>query len=336
MQKIKGIESPLFLFLTLFFYVVGATNFIYILMTLYSGDLLAYFRNISIRSLEFSDGITTIGYQLVYAASYMLFLRALQTKRLKLLTYLLISGSVLMIASNGRVTQTIFYALSFFMIYYYNGGASKMKKWILPLFLLVPVIGVGFYSFRYMSSLYYNKYIYSIDVRLLISFFDLESLSSSIARGNIPNFPLLMKVIDSWGQDIGYMLGSTLLYPIYGSISNNLFDMVEMPAVTAKEIWYSALTGGNLPVTGMGEMIANFSIIGFPVGMFFFGALGGYLRNILLCKRSNVFLIFYSRFIPFFALYSKGEFNNFNLLWMAFPSFLLWISIRLTRAVSVR
>jgi oligosaccharide repeat unit polymerase len=336
MHKTRGIESPLFLFVSLFFYVVGSINFIYILMTLYAGNVLAYFRNISVRGIEFSDGITTIGYQLVYAASYMLFLRALQTERLKPLTYLLVSGSILIMASNGRVTQTIFYALSFIIIYYYNGGAFKIKRWIPLLFLFMPLIGVAFHSFRYMSSLYYNEYIDTMDIRLLIHFFDIESLASSISRGNIPNFPVLMKVIDSWGKDIGYMFGSTLLYPIYGFISNNLFELVEMPAVSAKEVWYSTLIGGNLPVTGMGEMVANFSIIGFPLGMFLFGALGGYFSNTLFRNRSQAFLILYSRFIPFFALYPKGEFNNFNLLWMAFPSLIFWLSIRFTRAVSLR
>lgn len=339
-KDINGIQSPLFILIALIFNAIGFFNFLYNVNLLYNGDFISYYKNISMRYYDFSEGVTTLWYNFLYAGSYMLFVRWLQIGKSTVLTFLLVSLSILVFASNGRITDTIFYLTSYLMIFYYNRGFNALNRRYFLVGLSIAFAGVLFYSLRYASSIYYNNlYDFSSNgiIGFLSDFFKLDNLAFIlIDKGNIPNFALLMKVVDSWGKDLDYMFGSTLLFPIYGFISADFFGFIPMPAVVAKQEFYEHLPGGNLPVTGMGEMIVNFSIIGFPFGMFLFGALGAFLRNSFIRNESNIYLIFYSSFCFFYLLYPKGEFNNFNLFWMAFPSVIFLLSIYFIRSLDNR
>jgi len=336
-KHIYGISNSLFLLVALCLYLIGLLNFIYNVLFLYSGDIVAFYRNISLRHVDFAQGGTTLGYNFMYAGAYMLFVRMLQLNKSFIFTYFLVFLSFAVYASSGRITNTVFYISSFLMIYYYNRGVFSLNNKFLMVGCLVSFFGVFFYALRYASSLHYNNmYDFSSDgLSFFVEFFKGESLAFFlIDKGNIPNFAVLMKVVDSWGRDIGYMWGGSLLFPFYGFLSSNLFGLIEMPAVITKEVWYPHILGGNLPVTGMGEMVLNFSIIGFPVGMFMFGVMGAFFRNIFLIKRSNIYLIFFSGFCFFFLIYPKGEFNNFNLFWMAFPSLVFTLTVFFVRSFS--
>jgi oligosaccharide repeat unit polymerase len=333
---IKGINSSFFLMISILLYSIGIANFIYNIITMYSGDIISYYTNISLRFYDFADGGTTLGYNFTYAGTYMLFVRSLQIKRTNLfITNLFIYGlvfiSVMIFASTGRISNTTFYIGSFLVIYYYNRGSINLNDKFFVAGILIVFLAIIFYSARYASSLNYNN-MYDFSEgglrRFIVEFFNIENLSEFIIqKGNIPNFPILMKIIDSSKIDIGYTFGATLFFPIYGFISVDFFGLIPFPAVLVKQIWYPHILGGNLPATGMGEMILNFSIIGFPFGMFLFGAMGALFRNILIKTKSNIYLILYAKFVFFFMLYSKGEFNNMNLFWMAFPSFIFLFSV---------
>nr|QLL91050.1 oligosaccharide repeat unit polymerase [Plesiomonas shigelloides] len=336
-RPIEGVASPLFLVIALGLFFLGVFNFLYNVFVFSGGSLINYYTHLSMRSYEFAQGGTTLFYNFLYAGSYMLFIRWLQENKSGIFAILFVFISVLVIFSTGRITNTIFYITSFLMIYYYNKGFYALNNKFFILGLLMAFLGVAGYAFRYASSLYFNGlYDFSGNgIFLFINdFFRLESLNMFLVnKGNIPNFALLMKVVDSWGRDLNYMFGSTLLFPLYGFISSDFFGLVPMPSVVAKQEWYSHIQGGNLPVTGMGEMIVNFSIVGFPLGMVLFGALGAFFRNLFIKTKSNIYIIFYANFCLFYLLYPKGEFNNFNLFWMAFPSIVFLLSVYLVTSL---
>jgi oligosaccharide repeat unit polymerase len=337
--EVKAIGSNYVFFIAVAFYAIGVCNFVLNIVMLYDGDLLAYYKNISMRAYDFQKSVTTLGYQFMYVGTYIFFMRALQKKKMSVLVSLAILVSFLISISNGRISQSIFYMATFFILYYYYSGKYKLNRQYMLFGAIGVLFGISMYIFRFASSLYVNAVN---DDFLLFDFIsnaiNVDFLVGALfEKGNLPNFPVLLKVIDSWSQDIGHMYGVTILHPIFNFISPNVFGFIEMPANLAKEQWYLHLPTGSLPVTGPGEMFANFSYAGFLLGMFLFGALGAFIRNLTIKSKSGIFLIFYAKFsIGFYMLYPKGELNNLSLFWMLFPSLVIYIIIHLISRLSSR
>lgn len=328
------VSSYYFLWLSLIFYGVGVLNFSINVIEFSSGSVIDYFRNVALRSYEFKGKGTTLGYHFMYAASYMLFLRSLKFGGVNFVTIFLVAISVLIFASTGRIANTVFYVVSFLFIFYYVRGGISSHRTLVFSAISIFLFALGFYFLRIASSLYA---VYG-NVELS-DYFDGGSVWEGVVhyvfdRGNVPNFALLMKVVDSWGADLGYGYGLTLLYPVYGFISSDFFGIIKIPAVLAKDEWYKALAMGNLPVTGLGEMILNFSVYGFSFGMFCFGLMGGAAKRIMHQTKSAIYLVFYAKFVLFYMLYAKGEFNNFSLFWFAFPGLLILLGVLLVRTIN--
>lgn len=334
LKKLDIVEGKAFLVLALFIYFIGFLNFYGNVLAVSSGDIFDYYSKIAVLRDEMEgQSLTSIGYNLIFLASYMIFLRSIQLNYYNKYLVALIVLSVVIYFSKGRITGTIFYGLSFLGLYYYNNGIVKLNNKYVGLISVIAVTSIFLYSLRYMSSVSYNNNLDSAG-SFFKDFFQIESLLYFIFdKGNSPNFAILMKVVDSWGRDIGYLFGTTLLAPLYNFVSPNFFGMIDQPAFIAKQQWYLSTQGGNIPLTGVGEMIANFSIYGFIVGMFAFGVLGAIVRNFLLATQSNLYLIFYLKFsLNFFMLYPKGEFNNFDLFWFSIFSILILFLISLMRS----
>jgi hypothetical protein len=136
---------------------------------------------------------------------------------------------------------------------------------------------------------------------------------SLIEKGNIPNIPILMKIIDSWESEIGFMYGKSLVMWILNFIPMSKTGLLP-PSELIKEVWYPSIEGGALPPTGYGEMYANFGFLGIFFGMFAFGLLMAYAYN-MLNKYNNMWylLIFINLSVFFFSVYPKGEFDNMSL-----------------------
>ncbi|HHQ4574538.1 TPA: O-antigen polymerase [Aeromonas hydrophila] len=324
----SAFDSKTIFYIAVFLYAIGFVNFIVNIFFISSGDIFLYYKTISMRYYDFQGPVTTLGYHSMYIACYIFFISAMQNRKLSTMISTLIMASFIIMISNGRIAQSIFYLTTFLIIYYYYNGSYKLNVRYSFLGILLVLIGIGVYGLRIASSLSLNTIDGSFELSMYISqFLSFDYLSNILFdKGYTPNFALLMKVIDSWSYDIGYMYGATLLHPIFNFFSPNVFGFVEMPAVLAKQQWYMHTQDGNLPVTGIGEMYVNFSYMGFIFGMFLFGALGALIRNLMVKTRSAIFLIFYSKFIiGFYMLYPKGEFNNFSVFWMLFPSISIYI-----------
>lgn len=337
---IPGIGGYYFSLFAYILFILGLSNFIFNIYIFTDGSIIKYYGGLATRSQMFRSGGTTLFYQLAYVAAYMLFIRDLDHARISYRTRLVVILSVLMFASSGRIIQTLFYALTFVILYYYNRGEKKLNNKMLMLGAGFVIAGLIIYSLRLLSSIYLST---SLSGELK-DFIETRGVWMSgyyyvFQKGNVPNIPLLMKIIDSWAIDIGYQYGKTLLFPFYGFVSPDLNGLIQMPAVVSKETWYAYsapidIPTGTLPVTGMGEMYLNFGWFGVTFGMFMFGMLGGIVKR-LQKIRGNIYLIFYSKFSLFFMLYVKGEFNNFNLFWMIFPSVCIILIILCVRSLTL-
>ncbi|WP_265454690.1 hypothetical protein, partial [Aeromonas salmonicida] len=117
--EVKAIGSNYVFFIAVAFYAIGVCNFVLNIVILYDGDLLAYYKNISMRAYDFQKSVTTLGYQFMYVGTYILFISSLQKNKTSVLVFLAIIISFLISISNGRISQSIFYMATFFIINYY-------------------------------------------------------------------------------------------------------------------------------------------------------------------------------------------------------------------------
>ncbi|MCT7911789.1 oligosaccharide repeat unit polymerase [Arcobacter lacus] len=315
----------------LIFSLIGLSNFIINIFKFSSGNILDYFTNISIRQLEFETlGGTTLGYWFVFLACYLWFYKILKYKNKNeyfiFILYLLLS--IIMKASLGRITDTIFYVLSFFVIYYFiniNTQLNNHRRYFILLLLLL-LMAVLFFFFRFTSSLSYNDMLNSSFLSTILDFFTFDTILLYIVdNGNIPNIPILMKIIDSWEFDIGFLYGESLFSWLYGFFPSDIRPDRYQVSFLIKDIWFDQIDGGSLPPTGMGEMFANFGYIGGLWGMFLFGVIIAFIYNLLYTFNNYWYLlIFVNITLNFITIFPKGEVDNLSVL-LIIPYIFLYV-----------
>lgn len=317
----KNIVYDLSIFLLLF---AGCFNFYYNNFILGT----SFFKNIGnlSRNLELIEKqSTTIGY--FFAIVALILYISTKTILKNSVFYIMFVLVFLFKLSTGRIfgSLILLLCLLYFKDLYYrtdNGSRADFFK-----FFLIAVMGIVIYFFRaYLSVMQdYSSFFSFISKNISIL------LYFAFDKGNVPNVPLFMKIIDSWEYDIGFQYGKTFLAPIVGLFSNFRLCSKDalanfMPAVMAKNMWYSHVPSGNLPVTGVGECYLNFGIFGITVLMFVFGAIIAKINSFLLiCKNRHISYMIIYFFISFWVLYPKGEINNIDLLLPLFYFFILVI-----------
>jgi hypothetical protein len=286
---------------------IGILNFIYnALNFIKSPDLLNLY--LSVNSIKESG--TTIGYFFAEAGLYLFSINRLMNNKKNGFRYYVLCLVVIIIKIvNFRIFGTL---VTILILYALNSieDYSNSKK-IVKNILLIGCLGISLYFFRMASTLDLS------DPKTLNVFFSSlqEILYFAFDKGNTPNIGVFMKIIDSWGRDIGYQFGLSLIIPLLSVLPQEYWLTEYFPAVLIKKTWYLNIPGGNLPSTGIGEMYANFSFLGPFIGMFFFGSLGAILYNYLEKKTTYLRLLIYLHFtISFYMLYPKGEFNNISFL----------------------
>ena len=324
--SIKTINSTI-----LIFSFIGVFNFIINVFKFSSGDILDYFANVSVRQLEFQTlGGTTLGYWFAFLASYLWFYKILKYKNHNeyFIFFLYLLVTIFMKASLGRITDTIFYLLSFFVIYYFVNIKTQLnnhKKYFIVLFLIF-IIAITFFFFRFTSSLSYNNMLNSSFLSTILDFFAFDKILLHIVdNGNIPNIPILMKIIDSWEYDIGFLYGESLFSWLYGFFPSDIRPERYQVSFLIKDIWFAEINGGSLPPTGMGEMFANFGYIGGLWGMFLFGLIIAFVYNLLYTFNNYWYLlIFVNITLNFITIFPKGEVDNLSVL-LIIPYIFLYI-----------
>lgn len=307
-----------------FFLLIGIINFTYNILINAEGNLFLYMKNISLRQYEYAEDGTTVGYLFAYIAMYLWFFKGLRKQAIPFIFFVFLIISGLMKASQARILQTIVYLISFVVIYYYidvtRNKCVKNAKYICG-FILFGVLGITIYFLRILSALNVSNKLNGLSIDVLWVAFLSNIGYFAIDKGNIPNIPILMKIIDSWANDIGFLYGQSLLKPFLGILPTCARPEIlgYSLGATIKETWFLNIPGGGLPPTGIGEMYANFGMVGPLIGMFMFGAFCAWLYNLLLKTRSYWILVCYSQILTgFILIYAKGEIFNLSL-WYILP-----------------
>jgi hypothetical protein len=173
---------------------------------------------------------------------------------------------------------------------------NKEKKSLIFIALLASM-GIMLYYLRLMSGLYYQNLF---EFQRIVDLASLENFAYlAIGRGNVPNIPIFMKIIDSWGTDVGFLFGKTIVSWVLSIMPTEIINPKDyLISLKIKEVWFQNIVGGGgLPPTGVGEMYANFGPLGPLLGMFFFGLFCGMLYNCLVVTRSYWVLTVYSQIL---------------------------------------
>lgn len=292
-------------------------NFGFIVLKFAGGNVVRYFQNVAVRTHEFEDGGgTTIFYNLGYLAIYLWQFMDFKLKRsrwLFLLNFLIVFAIKF---STGRITQTLFFLISVIALEYFlrYDFYKKHTRKILFSFSIFGSVAILMYFYRLYSSVVFINQANTNFTEFVSEKLDYSQFTESlIEKGNIPNIPILMKIIDSWESEIGFMYGKSLVMWILNFIPMSKTGLLP-PSELIKEVWYPSIEGGALPPTGCGELYANFGFFGIIFGMLAFGLLMAYTYN-MLNKYNNMWylLIFINLSVFFFSVYPKGEFDNMSL-----------------------
>jgi oligosaccharide repeat unit polymerase len=309
------------------FLFIGFSNFAYNIYAVAGGDFFSYIVGTAGLRYQFEEtgkGYTTIGYHFAWVALYVWFYKIL--RKGKVITKPFLSCVLIclfMKISTGRITSTLVFLFSFFIIYYFvNIKDQDRESWERKSFILIvlmAVMGITLYYSRLMSGLYYQNIL---ELQKIVDVLSIENfLSYAVGRGNLPNIPIFMKIIDAWDQDIGFLYGKTLLTWVLSIVPTGIINPHEyLISWTINNTWFSHLVGaGGLPPTGVGEMYANFGPVGPLIGMFLFGLFCGALYNCLVVTRSYWVLVVYSQLLlGFVMIYPKTDFANLSP-WYIFP-----------------
>ncbi len=319
------------------FSFVGLVNFSYNVFFFSNGSLISYLGNIFARSYEFREmGGTTIGYIFSYMATYMLLYQSYKCNRYKgyykWLFFISLILSTLMVFSTGRIFSTISYFMVFIIVnYYWNYEIEKSRtnRYIF-LALLLLFVGVFIYFFRFASSL---SYIGKAEGNLLlvaVDLFELKDLGYFVfEKGNTPNLPLLMFIIEYWDITNKAMLGESFFSFTYAFLPSEIRPIDYQPSAVIKTEWFQHLPGGNLPPTGFGEFFMNFGLYGATLAMFFWGVLCALVTNFFRRSNNYFFLVIYASLsFGFFFQFSKNEFDNLSI-WFILPGIFSWSVLKL-------
>ncbi|MEN6328399.1 MAG: O-antigen polymerase [Syntrophomonas sp.] len=319
------------------FLVIGISNFLYNVWILAGGNLFTYLANVSVRQLEFADSGTASGYLLAYNAMFIWLFKLFRNRNHSKLFIIMLLITIIMKASTGRIFGTMLYIASFVGIYYLLEISNKKKinnaKYYFAAIGLVS-FGIIFYFMRIISSIVYNN---SLKNNIGLVFMQLFNQFGyyAVDKGNMPNIGVVLKIIDSWGTDIGYLYGQSLVTWICNILPSSMRFQGYQPSVMIKQTWYLHIIGGNLPPTGIGEMYANFGIFGPFLGMFLFGCLAAYLYNYTIKSRNYWCLAIYVQItIGFIMLYPKGEFDNLTLLYVL-PILIVIVTMKVMSKIKV-
>jgi oligosaccharide repeat unit polymerase len=323
-ESVSQISDKILLVFIFVNFFAGVFNFFYNVLIISGGDLAAYMSTMSIRhALDIEVPHTTLFYINTYLSIYLLIYYLKRNGKSGSILFWPLAVAVFMLASTGRVYSTISYILSIVAVYYYINynqfGKRYNRKYILWL-VIITSSSLMLYIYRLATSVMLNVKSFFSVFEFLVDQKSLESLNIIFfAKGNIPNIPVLMKIIDSWGTDIGFLYGQSLVSWVVNILPTFIRPEGYQPSVMIMMAgWFPNALGAH-PPTGIGEMYANFGVLGPFLGMFLFGSFCGFLYNLLLRFNNFWMLVAYSQILTGFVfLYAKGEFDNLSL-WQVVP-----------------
>ena len=325
--EIQGINysSNLLKGILILFFLLSFFYWVYVSFRIAKGpiDLL---QNMGIYSFLLENTyISTAPYLLAYMTASFLFLIHLKNrKKISIYLILMIFTSFIMYVSTARLSGSVFYLLSFPLMYiiYYKKKLNIKNYVYISLF----IIFLGFlYFYRFYSNLSYLGI--EIETNLLnlmgehffgmTNFGDLQSIT--FAR--------------QYTQDVGYLYGASFSDFIREWLNRIPGIEIENTSIglRLREFYFSHVSTG-APAPGIiSEMFINFGYLGLTLVMFLFGFFAKIITILIDRKNNIVNLYIYTHFLLFFMLLAKVDSSHISsLLWNIIPFYILLISVYLS------
>jgi hypothetical protein len=324
---------------------LGLANFTYLIAN-YPGGLLKYYSEMGLREhrLEaYGEGVTTVGLQFIYAAVWLwLFIlmrnirRDISVSNVRIAIFVIVATiSAAILASQGRLFQTISYCLALVgMVYAFSVSKRRNLAMLFGgagLFLA----GLGLFFGRLVSLLIYNRpeVLTSLGWSGVVDTFFRTFNYFVLDAGNVTDLTSFMNIVAYWEQDFSYLYGTSFLSPLSRFISG---VEVQSIAQITQQGWNTGI--GAWPPTFVGELYANFGVVGIIGGMLLAGFVMGRVYN--YCARRGSFwmtLILCALTYRFFLVLPKGETVNLvGAVWMVFPAAATFAGLRLIYMIARR
>ncbi|GEM_PF-976056 len=297
---------------------IGLVALAYQFFIISHGSLLEYFINYSFSNEPSGSVITGYATLLLYIALFIGLYNYQTGQGGGALTFIVFFACLFMRFSSGRVFQTLSFALMIVMIIYSNqtlSVRSRQKKTVLICFLLLALAGIIFYSFRSEAGKA-SRSDYKVTFSAFVDYTKIlwDNLDYyALEKGNIPNIPIFMKIIDSYPIIQDFECGESMFWGVVNNLlPSRLRNRGYQISVKVKEQWFGDWPGGALPPTIHGELYANFGGLGVLTGMFLGGFLMAMLKNLWYRFKGPWLNIFYwQAVIGFILILPKGEIDNF-------------------------
>lgn len=313
--------------LALFF--IGFLYWLYISFSVANGpfDLLS---KIGIFHALLMDDITTIPYLLSYGSVYLIFLYDLQNqKKISKHVYIMIFAAFLMKVSTGRLSGSVFFLMSFPLIYLIKYNLPVKTKYIFGLGLALLSL-ILLYVGRYYSNVSY--------IGLVV---------------NESPFTLLGKLL--FGRtNIGDLQSITFSYEY---ISNNGL-LYGLSFLDFTRFWLDRLTPFDFPMTSIGirlkheffggisgapapgiisEMILNFGIIGLYLGMLIAGYLIGKAGYFIQEIKAGYAVFVYTMFLLFVFILPKVDSTSIQgFIWNLIPFGVILVILKSIKPIFIK
>lgn len=329
-------------FILFFFILIGISNFFLNVFLISGGNIFDYITSTAGRSYQVAEGqgVSAIGYLFGFIGiNFMLYLtgKGEFSKKLIVFVFVLFLFFVLIKLSQGRIFQTLVFIGSSYVSYLigqqHNNHRNIPYIKQLKVLLLLAFLGILFYFLRIISALNYSGK--GIDNFSINEFF-IQFVHYSIERGNLPNTPVVMTLLDKIPSGEFYLLGTTLFNWLLWLIPKSILPGDYLISLWIKQKWYLDVEGGGLPPTAVGEWYANFGYIGVIVGMFFIGYVLNNLYKRAIGSNSPFWAVLWANFsFGFVVIYPKtdlAQIPGFTML-IIFIFYISYVFIRNFRKI---
>lgn len=313
---VRGVSFTLLKYLAYIFMLIAIINFMYNIKAISNFDIISYFEKIKYYSGHFVDfGITIVGYNFMYPSIFFALYLYFNKKINKYTLVVFMFFFLLLVASLGRITGFGMSIIIIYLVFLYVGDIFFLNKKRIAI-LSIAVLGIISLFFLRMFSEYHRVFDISFDD------FVVNELSNAmyilIGEGNLPNIGIVMKIIDSWEVDIGFLYGGSIFVGLMAFLPSSIsVDVIQNNTVSwiAKRTWYSDIHGGGLPPTIIGDLFANFGYIGVFFGMFVLGWFFARVYGFVLKKKNFFIFVVYAYFLTRFVfILPKGEFSRISVM----------------------
>lgn len=319
-------------YLSYSFIVIAILNFSINVYLISSGNIIVYLFSTAGRSYQIAEGlgVSAVGYMFGHIGVCVLFYICGRFKAISLKVVFVLFFIVLIIKlSQGRIFQVLVFCGSCYFCYLIGrAGVNSAKGFTRQLRGLIIIFSLGLclYILRIVSAYYYMGGGY--DNFSLAEFFG-DIVHFAVERGNLPNIPVLLTIIDKVPSSEFFLSGKTIFNWLIYFFPKTLLPDDFLISMWIKSNWYKDIEGGGLPPTGIGEWYANFGPVGVFVGMFTLGVILNHIyrvskygnsifMNVLWANLAFGFIIIYPKTdlaqIPVYTLFFVLVFYVFYVI----------------------